>query len=144
MLQYTPAERCRFGVFPRHNPELIRWYNLERSCLIFHTANTWTDEDPQKASIFTAVNLLACRMSGDSLIWAAGNIQPPGIKDEEDECLLYYCKLNFHTNSLFHSNVTHRPPFTHFRQKSTDPCFPPALYPLRIPHSSSISLHACS
>lgn len=91
MLEYKSAERCRFGVFPRYRPDLIRWYTLATSCLIFHTVNTWTDVEKE------SVNLLACRMSGDSLIWAAGNLQQPqkpGVTGVQppDECLLYYCE----------------------------------------------------
>lgn len=103
MLEYKPAERCRFGVFPRYRPDLIRWYTLASSCLIFHTVNTWTNVQEN------SVNLLACRMRGDSLIWAAGNLQQPpnsGVNTDQskDECLLHYCEYP-QLNSIIHNHL---------------------------------------
>lgn len=43
------------------------------------------------------MHLLACRMSGDSLIWAAGNLASPNASsdDRPEECLLYYCQYSY-------------------------------------------------
>lgn len=73
----TPS---RFGVFPRRRPEDIRWYETGAAC-IFHTANTWDDVDIENKT--TAVNMLACRLTSATTIFAAGNIAPPKAKSRK-------------------------------------------------------------
>lgn len=70
---YEPAKAARFGVFPRRHPELVRWFETE-GCCIFHTANTWDELDSNGV---VAVNMLACRLTSASMIFSAGNIEPP-------------------------------------------------------------------
>ncbi|KAF2856544.1 carotenoid oxygenase [Plenodomus tracheiphilus IPT5] len=70
---YEPEKSARFGVFPRRHPELVRWFETD-GCCIFHTANTWDEQSP---SGVTAVNMLACRLTSASMVFSAGNIEPP-------------------------------------------------------------------
>ncbi|KAK5937300.1 hypothetical protein PMZ80_010306 [Knufia obscura] len=100
-LDYNAKGKSRFGVFPRHSPELTRWFET-KACCIFHTANTWDDTyaDKENGRIRTsAVNLLACRLNSASVVYAAGNIAiPPSAlvlgDDEEEQCRLYYYQFN--------------------------------------------------
>ena len=96
VVSYDPTSRSRFGVFPRHNPDAVRWFET-KSCCIFHTANTWDDSHLDKLSgnlETTAVNMLACRLTSASLVFAAGDIAIPepitALSGEEEQCRLYY------------------------------------------------------
>jgi carotenoid cleavage dioxygenase-like enzyme len=71
---YSPEKPSRFGVFPRRQPELVQWFETDASC-IFHTANTW--DDVAVTGVTSAVNMLACRLTSATLVFAAGNIAPP-------------------------------------------------------------------
>ncbi|RAR05543.1 carotenoid oxygenase [Stemphylium lycopersici] len=71
---YEPEKPARFGVFPRRHPELVRWFETD-GCCILHTANTWDEYDSNNE--VTAVNMLACRLTSASLVFSAGNIEPP-------------------------------------------------------------------
>ena len=74
VVSYDCSKSSCFGVFPRRDPSKARW--LETSaCCISHTANAWGTEDVQGNT--TAVNLLACRLTSDSLVFSAGNIPAP-------------------------------------------------------------------
>lgn len=77
---YEPEKPSRFGVFPRHRPEQVRWFETD-GCCIFHTANTWDEYDSNGVS---AVNMLACRLTSASLVFSAGNIQPPPHPDRKE------------------------------------------------------------
>jgi len=100
-LNYDAKGKSRFGVFPRHNPELTRWFETQ-ACCIFHTANTWDDSYTDKesgAAKTSAVNMLACRLNTASVVYAAGNIAiPPSalvLADrEEEQCRLYYYQFD--------------------------------------------------
>ncbi len=74
VLSYESEKPARFGVFPRRNPHLVRWYETS-SCCVFHTANTW-DEWDYRGNV-TAVNMLVCRLTSASLVFSAGDIAPP-------------------------------------------------------------------
>ncbi|KAF2669847.1 retinal pigment epithelial membrane protein [Microthyrium microscopicum] len=76
MVEYNPSQPCRFGVFPRHHPENVQWFEDE-PCVITHTANTWDEYD--KEGNVSAVCMLACRMTSPDIIYTSGNIQPPPI-----------------------------------------------------------------
>lgn len=96
IVSYDPISRSRFGVFPRHDPSFIRWFETD-PCCIFHTANTWDNTEFEKAtgrSRTTAVNMLACRLTSPSLVFSAGDIAIPepltGLGGEADQCRLYY------------------------------------------------------
>ncbi|KAI4620576.1 uncharacterized protein J4E87_007264 [Alternaria ethzedia] len=71
---YQPEKPARFGVFPRRHPELVRWFETD-GCCILHTANTW--DEYNSAGDISAVNMLACRLTTASLVFSAGNIEPP-------------------------------------------------------------------
>lgn len=73
VVSYEPEKSARYGVFPRRNPELVRWFETS-GCCIFHTANTWDEYDTNGV---VAVNLLACRLTSASMIFSAANIKPP-------------------------------------------------------------------
>lgn len=100
-LNYDAKGKSRFGVFPRHSPELIRWFET-KACCIFHTANTWDDDytDNMSGTVKTsAVNMLTCRLTSASVVYAAGNIAIPpsslvAANDEEEQCRLYYYQFD--------------------------------------------------
>jgi len=99
VVAYDPTNRSRFGVFPRYQPQEVRWFETN-PCCIFHTANSWTSEYPIATTGFLGmemVNMLACRLTSASLVFSAGDIaapQPihsiPADQQEEDQCRLYY------------------------------------------------------
>jgi carotenoid cleavage dioxygenase-like enzyme len=101
VVSYDPCTRSRFGVFPRHHPERVRWFETD-SCCIFHTANTWDDKAVNKLTAATeivAVNMLACRLTTASLVYSAGDIAAPTpirvtVPQEEEQCRLYYYKFS--------------------------------------------------
>ncbi|OAL57064.1 carotenoid oxygenase [Pyrenochaeta sp. DS3sAY3a] len=74
VVSYEPERPARFGVFPRHEPNMIRWFETS-GCCIFHTANTWDEVDA--SGNVSAVNMLACRLTSASLVFSAANIEPP-------------------------------------------------------------------
>jgi carotenoid cleavage dioxygenase-like enzyme len=92
---YDPSSRSRFGVFPRRNPEDVRWFETN-ACCIFHTANTWDSVSSGRSDkLETSVNMLACRLTSASLVFSAGDIAAPQpirttVEVEEEQCRLYY------------------------------------------------------
>ena len=103
VVSYDPAGTSRFGVFPRWNPEAVRWFETN-PCCIFHTANTWDENlvDPTTGvAETTAVNMLACRLTSASLVFSAGDVAAPIPKatssrysPEEEQCRLYYYRFS--------------------------------------------------
>lgn len=77
-VMYDSDKPSRFGVFPRRHPEKVRWFETD-ACCIFHTANSWDDLDAAGKPL--AVNMLACRLTSATMVFAAGNIAPPVEKD---------------------------------------------------------------
>ncbi|GAB7359556.1 hypothetical protein MBLNU230_g6744t1 [Neophaeotheca triangularis] len=73
-LHYDSSKPSRFGVFPRRQPDNVCWFETD-ACCIFHTANTWDDVDDMGKTI--AVNMLACRLTSATMVYAAGNIAAP-------------------------------------------------------------------
>lgn len=99
-LNYDTKGKSRFGVFPRHKPQLTRWFET-KACCIFHTANTWDDSCTDKETgqqKTSTVNMLACRLTSASVVYAAGNIAVPtaslAFNDEEEQCRLYYYQFD--------------------------------------------------
>lgn len=94
---YDPSSRSRFGIFPRYQPEKIKWFE-SKACCIFHTANTWDDKffNKKTGTVETsAVNMLACRLTSAALIYTAGDVPLPtptraSSPPEEEQCRLYY------------------------------------------------------
>ena len=100
-MTYDPSAQSRFGVFPRHSPEQIRWFETQ-ACCIFHTANTWDEKarDSSNGELkTTAVNMLACRLTTASIIFLAGDVAAPTplratVSEEEEQCRLYYYQFD--------------------------------------------------
>lgn len=113
VVAYDPSYRSRFGIFPRYFPQMIRWFETD-ACCIFHTANTWdeqlADKETGQSSII-AVNMLACRLTSASLVFAAGDITvpqltTPNVGSEEDHCRLYY--YQFSLTDPVHNAINHQ------------------------------------
>jgi carotenoid cleavage dioxygenase-like enzyme len=81
VVAYEPWKPSRYGVFPRHHPEAVRWFETD-GCCIFHTANTWDEYDGD--GNIAAVSLLACRLTSASVVFSAGNIVPPPHPNHKD------------------------------------------------------------
>ena len=103
VVAYDPTSRSRFGVFPRYEPDSVRWFET-RSCCIFHTANTWDSKAINPITGLektTAINMLACRLTSASLVYSAGNLAAPvpvhkipSDQQEEEQCRLYYYQFS--------------------------------------------------
>lgn len=98
VVAYDPTARSRFGVFPRYQPEDVRWFETN-PCCIFHTANSWNTVTKEASSCTDteSVNMLCCRLTSATLVFSAGNLpvpQPvynvPAAHQEEEQCRLYY------------------------------------------------------
>ncbi|POS86645.1 hypothetical protein EPUL_003581 [Erysiphe pulchra] len=105
IVSYNPSEPSRFGVFPRWEPEAVRWFETS-PCCIFHTANTWDDfeimpETLESSDHVIAVNMLVCRLTSASLMYNAGDIAISHLQIkkssiypmEEEQCRLYYYRF---------------------------------------------------
>ncbi|KAJ8129313.1 hypothetical protein O1611_g4316 [Lasiodiplodia mahajangana] len=104
VISFDPAQRSRFGVFPRHEPHKIQWFETNQ-CVIFHTANCW-ETTSIGSTIETCVHLVACRLTSASVIYSAGALSPPVSKAvspeyaEEEQCRLYYYSFPLVEDSL--------------------------------------------
>ncbi|KAI9819259.1 MAG: hypothetical protein M1827_007415 [Pycnora praestabilis] len=105
VVSYDPSENSRFGIFPRYNPEKVRWFETN-PCCIFHTANTWDEVGKLDGrEQFTAVSMLVCRLTSASLVFSAGDIAAPTplrstAEMEEEQCRLYFYRFDLtSTNS---------------------------------------------
>jgi carotenoid cleavage dioxygenase-like enzyme len=100
---YDPSSMSRFGVFPRWQPEAIRYFHTA-PCCIFHTANCWDEAvmNPlTQVPMTIAVNMLACRLTSAALVFSAGDIAAPMQNStslpypaEEEQCRLYYYRFS--------------------------------------------------
>lgn len=112
VVSYNPQGRSRFGIFPRHKPQSVRWFET-KPCCIFHTANTWDDvsKSTTSTSETTAVNMLACRLTSAALVYSAGDVAIPQVMGsfsgtaEEEQCRLYYYQFNLSSKS---NTITHQ------------------------------------
>lgn len=99
VVSYDPNSRSRFGIFPRYQPDHIRWFDT-KACCIFHTANSW---DSTISDCLTSlpqipvVNMLVCRLTSAALVFSAGDVAAPvplsTVADqtqEEEQCRLYF------------------------------------------------------
>ncbi|CAG8220739.1 unnamed protein product [Penicillium olsonii] len=84
VLEYDPCLKTRFGVFPRHNLERIRWFEAD-ACCIFHTVNTWESEKTgSKLGSGIYVNMLVCRMNHPAFVFTTADLDPqPPITNEQ-------------------------------------------------------------
>lgn len=115
VVAYDPTGRSRFGVFPRYNPEKVRWFET-RACCIFHTANSWdsvTVDSTSGREHIESVNTLACRLTSASLVFSAGALAAPVVTEavpdherEEEQCRLYY--YNFCLGSQDRNEIRHQ------------------------------------
>ncbi|KAI1202712.1 retinal pigment epithelial membrane protein [Nemania serpens] len=93
-ISFDPTQPSRFGVFPRYEPQKIRWFETNQ-CVIFHTANCWETTSMWPVTE-TCVHLVACRLTSASVLYRAGALSPPTLKAvapesaEEEQCRLYY------------------------------------------------------
>ncbi|EKG11671.1 Carotenoid oxygenase [Macrophomina phaseolina MS6] len=95
IVSYDPFSPARFGVFPRRHPSHVQWFETE-ACCIFHTANSWDAEE--KPGNITSVNLLACRLTSDTMVYSAGNIAVPKGPDRpaaERRRISFFDKYDF-------------------------------------------------
>ncbi|KAH0289005.1 carotenoid oxygenase [Aureobasidium namibiae CBS 147.97] len=74
VIEYDATKPARFGVFPRHHPEQVKYFETT-ACCIFHTANAWDDFDA--SGQVETVHLLTCRLTSACLVFSAGNIAAP-------------------------------------------------------------------
>ncbi|KAF9887948.1 hypothetical protein FE257_009470 [Aspergillus nanangensis] len=89
VLGYDPHGSTRLGVFPRHEPEKVRWFTTD-PCLIMHTANSWDE----KREDGTHAHSLLCRMNGAAPLYHMGNVEAPvDVVPAEHQCRLYYFQL---------------------------------------------------
>ncbi|KJZ80307.1 hypothetical protein HIM_00157 [Hirsutella minnesotensis 3608] len=96
IISYNAKGRMRFGVFPRHSPELAQWCSTE-ACCIFHTVNTW-DESMNGETRCDVVHMLVCRFPCPSILYSAGNLPIPdeitgAHRNLGDTFRLYYYRL---------------------------------------------------
>ncbi|KAK3985674.1 retinal pigment epithelial membrane protein [Cladorrhinum sp. PSN332] len=70
VLFFDSKERSRFGIFPRYQPQAIRWFDTN-PCCIFHTVNCWENE--------SAISLLVCRLTTAALVFSAANLPAPEV-----------------------------------------------------------------
>lgn len=89
---FHPKGMTRLGIFPRYAPHQVQWVTTE-ACCIFHTVNTWdTIRNGEKSH--TEVNMLVCRMTSPSIIFASGNLPVPEDQaTPKEECRLYYYQI---------------------------------------------------
>lgn len=89
VVSFSPTTPSRFGIFPRHSPEAVRWYSAP-ACCIFHTALSYSDN-------FSA-SLLCCRLNSSRLVYAAGMLEFPASQvlpdGKEETCQLYYYRFS--------------------------------------------------
>ena len=74
IINYDSSQPSRFGIFPRSQPDKVRWFET-LACCIFHTANCWDVYDAQGQ--FSSVDLLTCRLTSAAMVFTAGNIKGP-------------------------------------------------------------------
>lgn len=140
-ISYDCTKPSRFGVFPRHEPSSVRWFETAASC-IFHTANTWDIRDDK--GHLQSIELLACRMTSAAVVFTTGNIVAPRpvvkaigprssdhpslersplldekeefpFDEEEEQCRLYYYSFDMSSspsaNLIPHQYALSRIPF---------------------------------
>lgn len=119
IINYDQYSLSRFGIFPRHDPARVRWFETE-PCFIFHTASTWDEIAPifEGDDQVEAVNMLACRYKSADMLYSMGGIENspcPRFPEEEgsDSRLYYYQFLLSDTdqNSISHQWALSAIPF---------------------------------
>lgn len=86
---YDPEGLTRLGVFPRHFPEKIQWYETD-PCIVMHTANTWDETTP----LGMRVHILVCRINSLAPLYHMGGMEAPAsVCPQQPECRLYYYQI---------------------------------------------------
>jgi carotenoid cleavage dioxygenase-like enzyme len=102
VIEYDATKPARFGVFPRHHPEQVKYFETT-ACCIFHTANAWDDFDASDQ--VDTVHLLTCRLTSACLVFSAGNIAAPIPTKETVKAVKknmpFFSKYNADDNCLF-------------------------------------------
>lgn len=113
VIGYEPSTPTRFGVFPRHAPNLVKWY-LAPACIIFHTAFAYDEYSALDPTELTAVNLVCCRLNSPRLVYNAGNIELPRSQrlaaGAKEACELYYYRFPSSRSASQHLEVSHQFP----------------------------------
>ena len=124
VVAYDPTGRSRFGIFPRYQPNQVRWFETN-PCCIFHTANSWNSTGSTGNGDVPGtetVNMLACRLTSASLVFSAGDLAAPTptqnippSEREEEQCRLYYYQFDLagepSNNSILHQWALSAIPF---------------------------------
>ncbi|CAO1613961.1 unnamed protein product [Parajaminaea phylloscopi] len=139
IVHFDSKAPVRFGVFPRREPERIKWYSDETSACIYHTANCWDESQTNAADGSEqrpdAVNFLACRLNSATLVYSAGNVPPPSgalpPEGEKERCELHYWRFEDPPQP---SGPNQPPPVQHHKAKAEAQDTKP-----RISHSFSLS-----
>lgn len=93
IVRLAEGMKSRFGVLPRYEPNRVRWFESE-PCVIFHTANSWDETDPQTGET-KAVCMLACRFKSANLVYAAGGILANSKWEVKDDvCRLFFYRFD--------------------------------------------------
>ncbi|KAJ5936852.1 hypothetical protein N7466_003302 [Penicillium verhagenii] len=113
IVHYDQSSPSRFGILPRRDPALIRWFETE-ACFIFHTASTWDEPSPKPKSPehaeVEAVNMVACRYTGADMLYSMASIDTRSFsssnKKHGSDSRLYYYRflLSDHTQN----RITHQ------------------------------------
>lgn len=102
VIEYDATKPARFGVFPRHHPEQVKYFETT-ACCIFHTANAWDDFD--SSGQVETVHLLTCRLTSACLVFSAGNIAAPRSTKKTTEAVRktmpFFSKYNADEQCLF-------------------------------------------
>ena len=99
VLSFDHGDQTRFAIFPRHQPNHIKWFTTE-ACCIFHTVNTW-DRLSNRDKTHLTVNMLVCRMTSPTIIYASGNLPLPANENgAAQECRLYYYQFDINKQEI--------------------------------------------
>lgn len=113
VIGYEPASPTRFGVFPRHAPNLVRWY-LAPACIIFHTAFAYDEYATNSPESLAAVNLVCCRLNSPRLVYSAGNLMLPKSQElpagAKEACELYYYRFPISNSASQNLEPSHQFP----------------------------------
>ncbi|BGP41467.1 hypothetical protein JCM10449v2_005454 [Rhodotorula kratochvilovae] len=97
VIDYDPLQPARFGVLPRHAPNLVRWFEAP-ACIIFHTAFASDERGLHDSLRVAAVELVCCRLNSPRLVYAAGNLDLPVAQalpaGSKEACELYYYRFS--------------------------------------------------
>ena len=85
LIHFDRTLPSEFVVFPRLEPEKAIRYTQPEPSLIFHTANSWDDDD--------TVNMLGCRFKSAKLVYAAGAVDVPRVERFDDVVRLHYYRF---------------------------------------------------